>query len=143
MPGFIGRRAIALLTFLALSVSIAACSDSSAPEPITGTYTLRTVNTMPLPYLISTETVGGVTSKFELTVGNVVLNADNSFTSAITLRQTVGSTATTTVTNTGGTYTISGSAITFRASDGVVTPATLVGGTITVVTGGLRLVLSK
>ena len=143
MPAIIVRRAVVLLSVLALSTVFTSCSDSSGPEPITGTYTLRTVNALALPYLVVSETSGGVTSKFEVTDGNAVLNADNSFTSSVTLRQTVGSTATSTVSSTTGTYTISGSALTFRGSDGLVTPATLVSGTITVATGGLALALSK
>lgn len=143
MPKFSARQVGSLLYALALSLAVAACSDSFGPEPITGTYTLRTVNGMPLPYLAASETIGGVTSKFEVTLGNAVLNADNSFTASITLRQTVGSTVTTTPTITVGTYTVSGSVLTLRASDGVLTPATLAGGTITVVTGGLTLAFSK
>lgn len=143
MSGFMALRQASRITIAALLVSIAACSDSSGPEPITGTYTLRTVNGTALPYLAASETSGGVTTRVEVTAGNVVLNADLSFTSSITLRQTVGSTVTTTASTTVGTYTIAGSQITFRSSDGVATPATLAGGTITGVSLGLTLVFSK
>ncbi len=127
----------------AVSIAITSCNDSSGPEPITGIYTLRTVNAMPLPFTVLSETSGGVTSKVEVTDGSVTLNADNSFASAIAVRQSVGSTATTTSTSTVGTYTAAGSAITFTGSDGSVTPATLASGTITVATGGLTLALSR
>lgn len=143
MPRIVRWRPISLLACLALSAVVAACSDSSGPDSVAGTYTLRSVNQMPLPYLIANETSGGFTFKVEVISGNIALKADNTFTTVGTVRQTLGSTVSTDVTNETGTYTISGSALTLTLASGEVTPATLTGGTITLVTQGVTLVFGK
>lgn len=131
------------VAIVGLTIFASACSDSSGPESITGTYTLRTVNGMALPYLVATETSGGVTSKVEVVDGSATLNENKGYTSSITARQTVGSSVNTTVSTSMGTYAVNGTAITFTAADGVISAGTLTGGTLTGLVGNLPLVFSK
>ena len=131
------------LAAVAFAVFSAACSDSTGPEPVTGTYTLRTVNGMPLPFLVAGGTSNGITSKIEVAGGNAVLRADKSFTSVITVRETNGSTVTDNPLTSVGTYTVTGSTITFVPIGDPPTTATLADGTITGMTLGLTLVFSK
>lgn len=119
---------------LALLVMLAACGgDSTAPNAdVTGNYTLRTVNGANPPTTIfqsSDETV-------ELTGGNIMLNADKTWSGVLTVRVTdltAGGTATTLSLPANGTYTSTGGTLTLiDATDGSHLNGSVGGGTLTI-----------
>lgn len=119
---------------LALLVMLAACGgDSTAPNAdVTGNYTLRTVNGANPPTTIfqsSDETV-------ELTDGNIMLNADKTWSGVLTVRVTdltAGGTATTLSLPANGTYTSTGGTLTLiDATDGSHFNGSVGGGTLTI-----------
>jgi hypothetical protein len=111
------RRFIAVLSVLALY----ACDSGGGPaafigtggnSSIAGTYILQTVNGAPLPYEFP---VPGV-DKYEILDDKVVLNDDGSWTEVGHDRKTVKGIVTLPVLNDGGTYTISGTMLTFSST---------------------------
>ena len=118
--------------FLAMVV---ACGGDKATGPnasITGNYTLRTVNGNTVPAVVFQNT----TEKEELTAGNVNLNADRTWSGALSLRSTNltnGATATLSL-PANGTYTNNNGSITLTdASDNSQLTGTVGGGTLTIV----------
>lgn len=98
-------------------------------DQITGTYNLKTVNGKSLPAVLA-EVTGSY--KLEITAGSVTLNEDKTFGASITFRETQGSTVKTEPATDSGTYTVSGSVITFASRDGDTFTATRSGGTLTI-----------
>ena len=111
---------------------LAACGSSTEPEPIWGTYDLQSVAGQPLPSVLTQEG----TSSIEASAGQMWLNSDMTFSQSLTFRYTssVGAVTTATETDT-GTFTVSGSTLTFTSSDPGLDPYTgsLVGNTLTIV----------
>lgn len=96
---------------------VVACGERgvTAPEPeITGTYTLQTINSSPLPFTVYA--IGD--DKLEVLDGSVTLNMDNTFSDRITLRYTEGDTSRVETELTSGKYARDGSALVFHFKQG-------------------------
>ena len=118
-----------------LLAMVVACGGDKATGPnasITGNYTLRTVNGNALPAVVFQNT----TEKEELSAGNINLNADRTWSGALSLRSTNltnGATATLSV-PANGTYTNNNGSITLTdARDNSQLTGTVGGGTLTIV----------
>ena len=118
-----------------LLAMVVACGGDKATGPnasITGNYTLRTVNGNTVPAVVFQNT----TEKEELTAGNINLNADRTWSGALSLRSTNltnGATATLSL-PANGTYTNNNGSITLTdASDNSQLTGTVGGGTLTIV----------
>ena len=118
-----------------LLAMVVACGGDKATGPnasITGNYTLRTVNGNTVPAVVFQNT----TEKEELTAGNINLNADRTWSGALSLRSTNltnGATATLSL-PANGTYTNNNGSITLTdASDNTQLTGTVGGGTLTIV----------
>lgn len=135
-----------LLAFAVLfAVVLSACGggdDSTGPGSanISGTYTLRTINGRSLP---ATVFQAGA-DRVEVLSGNVTLTDGGTYTTQNTVRTTFGGVASTESETDAGTYTRSGTALTFRSSDdGTTVSGTVSNGAITVVFEGLSAVYRK
>lgn len=107
-----GRRRAVTLALCALALAACGGGDKSTGPggSIAGTYTMQTVNGSAPPVTIFQ--VG--TDKVEVTGGSVTMNADNTFSGVTSIRETSGGEALPVETFTcTGTYTRSGSAVTF------------------------------
>src|SRR5262245_19602438 len=74
-----------------LAASLACGGDSTGPEGIEGTYTLKTMAGQSLPVTVLEDETG----KFEITAGSITLTSPNAFTMSLTFRQTTGTQVTT------------------------------------------------
>lgn len=100
-----------------IAVALAACSgDSTGPDSddLVGSYDLITIDGASLPVIV--DQVGE--DKAEITLGTVTLDEDGTFGDATELRLTQGGVVTTEVQSTQGTWTVSGSTVTFVPNDG-------------------------
>lgn len=118
-------RTIRSLLALAVVTLVGACSDSSGPNSMTGRYALMRIdgiNGAGLPAVIYKDATG----EFRITAGDVTLNSNNTF-SASGTGQVIQPGQTTTVSQTcAGTYSVSGSGVTFTGApstdcDGAIT----------------------
>lgn len=106
------RPRFVLWTFLIL---LAACSDSTGPETIAGTYSLRTVNGSSLPYVLAQ----GAADKDELTDDAITLNEGGTWTESGHLRSTRSGVVTTQSVVGSGTYArTGGTGITLTGANG-------------------------
>jgi hypothetical protein len=113
------------LTLLASGVACKSSTSPSTPAYV-GTYSLTRVNGSPLPY---SQTTAGVT--VTLNSGTAQLLSNGTWTTSLSVTPAGLSTSSS------GTYTVSGSTITFtNTADGSQSPATFSNNTITVVVGG-------
>jgi hypothetical protein len=110
------RTTRALLTIAAVT-SVAACSESSGPASMTGSYALVRVdgiNGTGLPVTIFKDP----TSEFRITGGSITLNSNNTF-SVSGAGVAIESGGTTNLSETcTGSYTVSGNGITFTGTSG-------------------------
>jgi|SRR5437867_195392 len=113
-------------------IAAAACGggDSTSPNGVTGTYTLRSVNGIKVPAVA----FQSLTEKDEVTGGSITLNSDRSWSAALNVRvtelQSGGSATFSAPFN--GTYTTSGTSITItEASTGSHLGGTIGGGALT------------
>lgn len=99
-----------------IALALAACSDSTGPDTddLLGSYDLITIDGASLPVIV--DQVGE--DKAEVTMGTVTLDEDGTFGDVTELRITEGGVVTTEVQATQGTWTISGSTVTFLPNDG-------------------------
>jgi hypothetical protein len=99
-----------------IAVALAACSDSTGPSPdqLVGSYNLFTIDGASLPVVV--DQVGE--DKAEVTMGTVTLDEDGTFGDVTELRITEAGVVTTEVQATQGTWTVSGSTVTFVPNDG-------------------------
>lgn len=99
-----------------LMVALAACSDSTGPDSdnLVGSYDLITVDGASLPVIV--DQIGE--DKAEITMGTVTLDEDGTFGDVTELRITEAGVVTTEVVSTQGTWTVSGSTVTFVPNDG-------------------------
>jgi hypothetical protein len=119
----------------ALLVLLAACGDSTGPETIVGTYSLRTVNGAGLPYVIAQAGA----DKDELIDDAFTLNEGGTWTESGHLRSTRSGVVTTQSVVASGTYTRTGTAITL--TDGSEsTSGTVSAGTLTISDQGVSAV---
>jgi len=137
-------------TLVALPLALAACGDTTGPGAFDGTYNLATVNGQAIPLVVASEADQGITIGFRIDGGRVVLDRNN-FDSRLIFSTLVNTQVFTTDTISGiGTYTVSGSTITFRSSDPTdpAFDATIQGDQITLVEvdedfGALTLIFRK
>ena len=128
---------------LALSVFVASCGSDSATAPIStsiaGSYTLRTINGAPLPFIVLQ--VGA--DKVEVLNETVVVAEGGTFMQQGSLRVTEGGVVSTESYAETGTYTRNGTAITFVNSDGSSGTGTVNGATITISIVGFAFMYRK
>ena len=98
------------------AVALAGCSDSTGPDTddLVGSYDLITVDGAGLPVIV--DQIGE--DKAEITMGTVTLDEDGTFGDVTELRITEAGVVTTEVVSTQGTWTVSGSTVTFVPNDG-------------------------
>lgn len=131
-------RKILTIALAATSIVLAACGDSSGPDSISGTYTLRTVNGQQLPFITDEDE----TYKAEILSMAITLKADETYSAVFTGRSTDNGQPTTNTVPFSGTYSLTGSTLTLDDSEGFLDPdgsvnATLSTDTITMVIEGL------
>lgn len=126
-------RTLALLAATTLVVGIAACGGESPAAPTTpttpttpattpvGSYDISTVNAKSLPVALASDT-GGFT--WEVTSGSLTLTADGKYSAKLNYRQTLAGKVDLFVDSTGGTWTLSGTTVTFlEVSTGLMSAA--------------------
>jgi lipocalin-like protein len=132
------------LLSLTLALALIACGDddsTSAPTnaSVAGTWNLQTVNGSALPFTLS-----AASPKIELLSSSVNVTANGTWTSTTQTRTTIGTQATTASSTQSGTYTLSGSAVSIRSTDGTTVQAgTVSGNTLTLAQTGLTFVYQK
>ena len=137
------RRLISLVGIV-LSLVVLACggSDSTSPTPISlaGTWNLSTVNGSALPF-----TLQASNPKIELLNDQIIASAGGTFTETFNYRVTGSTGQVTTEPGTdSGTWTVNGTAVSFRfASDGSTGTGTVSGNTFTVAQSGFSSVYIK
>jgi hypothetical protein len=130
------RSLLTLFTVLLL----VGCKDTTGPDAKhVGTYRLDTVNGSKLPAVL----VQLGADKLEITEASITLNADNSYTGQVTLRETEGGRTSTETSRESGTYTRNNNAITLSSDDGETQSASLSGRTLTMTLEGFVLVYKK
>jgi hypothetical protein len=128
--------------FLAAFVACGSDSSTNPGANVAGNYSLRTVNGSQLPYTLSSSGV----NKLEITDDVVIINDGGTYTESGHTRTTTSTGVTTQSVVDAGTYTLNGTAITFRSSvDGSSTFGTVSGSTLTIadVNAGISAVYSK
>jgi hypothetical protein len=107
------RGSLARACFVACAALLAACGGDStgpnAPSGPAGAYAIATINAKALPVAIFADT--GFT--YEVTAGTLTLTGDSKYSVMTTFRQTVPGNVSTFVDSTGGTWSLSGTTITF------------------------------
>lgn len=132
-------RRVALSCALAMLVTVTGCGGDdapNAPENITGTYTLRTVNGNPPPVTIAEYTDESGSYKLELLGGSITLEQGGSYRDNHTLRETIDGVVQPPEEAPGtGTWARDGNTVTLRAADGEVVVATYAASALTFVQG--------
>ena len=134
------RRFIALAALLLAPVVLSGCgSDSGIEEPgpsVVGTYALASINGSPLPVTL----IAG-DPKLEVLSDEITFAPRGTFTQATSLRWTEGGVASTESHVEIGTYTVSGSTLSFRfSSDNSTGSATVSGSGFAIVSDGSTLI---
>ena len=134
------RRTFAALTLIAL---VAACGGDTATAPqaeVSGTYALSTINGSPMPFVLGPTQTGTLS----IVSGNVIVNANGTYSVGFTVRETAGAVSTD-ATDTGtGTWTRTNETIRFRDdADGTITSAQFASNTLTIVADGFTFVYRK
>lgn len=120
------------LIFAAVTVFSLACSDSTGPESVLGTYFLRTVNGQPLPWV----SFDNGSYKTETTSLSIRLEGGNRFLSTLTERVYLNNVVTTKPFTSSGKWFLSGSSITLTCESAGC------GGSYTGIIGGGTMTLS-
>lgn len=136
------RRTMLISLLTVALVSCGGSSDSTGPSgSVTGTYTLKTVNSQALPFLLQQDQ----TVKLELTDDEITLNADRSYSEVWHERATLSTGGV--VTQPGadqGTYSVTNGAITTVSSIGQGSQSgSLSGSTLTLVVNGVTEVFKR
>ena len=124
------HRLFAAMTLIVL----AACGDSTEPTTasLAGTWTLQSVNDATLPATVN----GSGANRSDVTKGSVILVATGNYTQSVEIVTYVSGQASTMPLNDAGTFTVSGSTITFTSTGGSTQTATVSGNSMTVVAAG-------
>jgi hypothetical protein len=134
--------AVRSLVTLSILVAALGCggdsSTSLANVPLPGTYTLRTINRLPLPYTILAQD----SVKVELMGDSFTLADDRSWSEFGTRRITFSGQVVTDTISVTGTYVLSGTRITLIAANGS-TDGTIGGGTLTLTNDAVVAVYQK
>ena len=113
------RRTLATAALALLTLASGACGgddDSTGPNgSIAGTYTLQTINGDPPPVTL----LEFDTYKIEVTGASIVLNTNNTFSATSAFRETDDGQVTTSNSVCAGTYTRSGSTVTFSEPESI------------------------
>jgi hypothetical protein len=134
-------RRLLVMTYAFAAVLLAGCGSDSPTAPtqasMAGTWSLSTVNGSPLPFVFQAD------PKIELLSDVLTVVSDGSFSEILQARYTQGTTVTTQTYNDGGTFSLNGTAATFRFNDGSTGTATVSGTTMTVAESGYSYVYKK
>ena len=128
-----------ILLVVAAAVSCGGDSATSANTPVSGTYTLRSVNGLQLPFLVAQND----SVKFEIVSDAFTLADDRSWTESGTSRTTLNGQVSPGTIARNGTYVLSGPKITLISSTGDFSDATIGGGTMTVTNDAVVAVYQK
>ena len=109
------------------------------PASIAGTYNLESLDGQSPPVVVFDEPE----FKLEILSGNFILAANGTFTTNVVFRITEDSQVSTETESFSGTYTVTGSTVSFTYSDGDTDSATLVGNTLTFSDGSSTAVFRK
>lgn len=121
-----------------------ACGDDDpagpSAEAVAGTYTLRTINGEVLPFLF----INQPGLRVEVISDEYVLDADRTFTTTITFRETQDTVVTLSADSYAGTWQVDGSNVNLTSTEaGVETASFSAGNTLTFATPGITLVYRK
>lgn len=102
------------LLMAGLALSLLACNDDDddpvGPDTsVAGTYALISISSQPLPATLFQD----ATTQIQVTTGQLILTESNAWTGSVTVITTTNGVPQTTTLDAGGTYTLSGNAITF------------------------------
>jgi hypothetical protein len=123
----------------AAAAALSACGTDSSTEPtVFGTYSVISVNGQPLPRT----TQEGPLSFTEIS-GTVVLKSDFTYTATFVGSATIGGQTTPATDTSNGTFTLSGSTITFVEAGVIEAVGTISGDTMTVTSDGEIIVLKR
>jgi len=129
----IARRTVVATLLGALLTSGACGGDSpTAPETISGTFTLRSLDGAPLPVVL----LQGDPA-LTLVGDTLVMNGNSTYRTAVVLQETSGGQTTTTVEASSGTYVRSGSSLTLTdGQDGTSVAGAIQGASIVITDQG-------
>lgn len=132
------RRLAALLVL----ATVLGCGGDSSTSPkdtaVTGTYNLKTVNRIPLPFIV----LQSDSVKFEILNDAFTLKEDKTWSESGLTRTTYAGEVTTDPITDSGTYVLSGTNITLISTNGSV-DGTVGGGTLTLVNDAVAAVYQK
>ena len=126
------RRLVVLLTFAA-AVACGGDSSTSPSATVPGTYTLQSINGAPLPFIYFQSGA----DKGEIVADTLILNDGGTWSESGTDRQTQSGQVTTQTITDGGTYTLSGNALTLVSAQFGPTNAAVANGTLTLTAQGV------
>ena len=132
-------------TVLALLIAplMFACGDDDASGPdnetVAGTYILRTVNGQNLPFII----IDQPGYRLEVLSDQYTLNADRTFITAATFRETEDTTVTTSDDTYNGTWQLSAGTMNLTSGGGIETAAFSGGNTLTFTGNGFTVIYRK
>lgn len=135
-------RRLAVLLALPLALACGGESSTAPADPraaVVGVYRLQTVNGQALPVTVSQT----ATVRTDMLGEQLSLNADGTCSTITSFRLSSGSTVTTTDRSLICTWTLGGTAVSIRFSDGTLTTGTTSANTVTVAGNGLSLVYRK
>ncbi|MDB4915535.1 MAG: hypothetical protein JWM95_3179 [Gemmatimonadetes bacterium] len=126
---------------LGLAFSVGCFDDVlTGSSTVNGAYTLRTINGSPLPYT----TAGSGTNKTETLDDVLTLYQGSTYAESGHVRKTVNGQVTTTNNTETGSYTLVGTSITLRSSDGTLGRIAMINAnTMTFITDGVTSVFMK
>ncbi len=135
------RRRLAFAIAIFTSFAVACGGDSTSPTQasVAGTWNLKTVNGSGLPF-----TLQAANPKIEYLNEQLIVSASGTFTQTANYRVTDNGVVSTQPIVDSGSYTLSGTAVTFRFnSDGSTGTGTVSSSNLTVAAGGYSLVYVK
>ena len=137
------RRLSSFIALIVMSVSFIGCSSDSATAPtqasVAGTWNLTSINGSPLPYVLQ-----AANPKIEYLNEQLIVSANGTFTQTANARFTNSGIVSTQPIADAGTYTLNGTAVSFRFnSDGSTGTGTVTGSSLVVAQAGYSQVYTK